>query len=160
VLRALTAAAAGALALTTVPALAATEPAVLEACDAPAGAVVLTTAGVTRSTAAPATPTSFSPATTVVVDLAGSAVGTTGDVVATLTWGIPVNDYDLRTTNGTEVLNSQNLQPVDEPLEEIAVGRLAHCSTFTVQVRNWVAPVVVDVPQLALSSRAVKPPKA
>ena len=157
-LRALSAVAVGALALAAVPASATDAPTLLEECAVPSGATVLTTKGVSRPEAAPATPTSFGAARSFVVDLSGSPVGTRGDVLATLTWGVPVNDYDLRATlSSGEVLNSQNLQPVDEAVEEIGLGRLGHCSTFTVQVRNWTAPVVTDVPQLELTSRAVLP---
>lgn len=126
------------------------EPEVLQACDdVPEGVERVTLDGLTTGIDNPAIPVwgvtaiAGDVATTrdFILDLAGNPVTMTRtQVEVTMSWDIPVEDYDLDLLDeaGAELDHSENPQPLDGP-EELVASSLGHCEGFTVAALNWIA---------------------
>lgn len=149
--------AAAVLALTAAPALAeeVVEPEptpVLAPCPPRAGSTVLTADGFDGTVETPLPPFGTTERL-FVVDLAGLPVGTTASADVVMSWGVPVNDFDL----DVDGESSAGLQPVDPAQESASVAGKRHCTTLRVTATNFAAAVVVDTLDLAIAVRPRTP---
>ena len=151
--RPLLALAALALAVPAVPALAADE--VHGACANPDGLPVLALGG-SGTSGTVGTPSLVGNATESVIlllSLDGQPVAKTATVSATLTWGVPVNDYDLQLASTTASSSTEGFQPVDPAEESTSVARTKHCTKVVVTAVDFLAPVVVDTIRYTATAR-------
>lgn len=151
--RPLLALAALALAVPAVPALAADD--VHGACANPEGLPVLTLggSGLSGTVATPSLVGDASESVLVLLSLEGQPVAKTATVSATLTWGVPVNDYDLELSSTTASSSTDGFQPVDPAEESTSVARTRHCTEVVVTAVDFLAPVAVDTIHYAVSAR-------
>lgn len=125
------------------PAQAQEVPTVLQPCTNTAGAEVVTLEGLVTGIATPTNAPLWLEGTqkTFVLDLAGNPVEDSSAIVdITMTWDIPVEDYDLNMLDhtGTEVDHSENINPVDATDENVS-GTVAHCKRFSAEALAWTA---------------------
>lgn len=122
-----------------------------EACE---GDNVVTADGLSTEVDAPDAPLSTGDAVAYTLDLSGTEF-VTGAVTATITWTVPVNDYDV-------FVNDEG--PLETSLaaggatSETAPGpSLGHCDTFLVQVDNFAAVDAADTVTLTIDVRGRAP---
>lgn len=151
--RPLLALAALALAVPAVPALAAEE--LHGACANPDALPVLALggSGTSGTVATPSLVGSASESVTLLLSLEGQPVAKTATVSATLTWGVPANDYDLALSSTTASSVSEGFQPVDPAEETTSVARTKHCTRVVVSAVDFLAPVVVDTISYTATAR-------
>jgi hypothetical protein len=76
-----------------------------------------------------------------ILDLTGNPVADNRATVdVTMTWDIPVEDYDLDLLDayGGELAHSEMIQPIDGDSEHVAAV-LRHCDRFSAAALNWTA---------------------
>jgi hypothetical protein len=129
----------------------------LEPCaNVPAGVERVTLDGLTTGIDNPAVPLwgvtliavdDVATTRTFILDLAGNPVTRNQALVeVTMTWDIPVEDYDLDLLDefGAEMDHSENVQPLDPAAESVA-GTVRHCRRFTAAALNWTAAGVSEL---------------
>ena len=89
------------------------------------------------------------------LDLYPATAEDTATVSATLDWELDVNDWDLQLRNkdAAVLAKSEKTQfgPLRSPTGESLSRELAHCSLFTISVKNFQAIALDDVDPLELS---------
>lgn len=151
--RPLLALAALALAVPAVPALAADD--VHGACANAGGLPVLALGGegLTGTVATPSLVGNATESARVLLSLEGQPVARTATVASTISWDVPVNDYDLTLTGGTASATSEGFQPVDPAEESASVGKVKHCAEVVITAADFLAPVAVDTIDYAVTAR-------
>lgn len=120
------------------------EPAIVE-CENPDGLEVITREGLQTDIATPSWLVGNEiESKELLVDLAATSLDATANVLAGLTWGLDINDYDLQAFSATSGGVSENYQPFDPVGETVPMVGVRHCEVIEAGAIDFLAPVVVD----------------
>lgn len=128
------------------------------ACENAGNLEVITPAGLKTGIATPTFNGAGSESKDFLVDLGAASTEATAAVTGVLTWGLPVNDYDLQMDSANNSGVSEGYQPIDENVETVALDDVKHCEVITATAINFLAPVDIDELNLEFSVGPVTEP--